>query len=318
MELPHVPVLVAEVLELLAPRPGETFVDCTAGLGGHAAHIAPRLAPGGYVVLNDLDPANLARARLAAARATEQASSPAPTIVPLQGNYAELPRRLAQTARAADLVLADLGFSSNQVDDPARGFSFSKDGPLDMRLDPTNPVTAADLIASLSEAELAELIQDFGEDRAATRIARKLVQARRTVPITTTHRLADLVRSASGSTSKEATIDPATRTFQALRIAVNDELGSLDAFLAGVVRGAAETVARTPTWLNAGARIAVISFHSLEDRAVKRAFGEVERLGLGTELTPTPLRALDSEVSVNPRSRSAKLRAIRIASPPPD
>lgn len=317
MEARHVPVLLNEVLELLSPAPGETYVDCTAGLGGHAAAIVPGLAPGGCVVLNELDPANLERAERAVRGAAEQASRPAPTIVSFQGNYAELPRRLAETARRADLVLADLGFSSNQVDDPARGFSFSKDGPLDMRMDPTNPVTAADLVGSLSEAELAELIKEFGEDRGATRIARKLVQARRAVPITTTQRLADLVRSASGSTSRETTIDPATRTFQALRIAVNDELGSLDAFLAGVLRGTAEAVAGRPTWLNAGARIAVISFHSLEDRAVKRAFGELEKRGLGKELTPTPVRASQSEVSANPRSRSAKLRVARIGNAAP-
>jgi 16S rRNA (cytosine1402-N4)-methyltransferase len=306
---------VAEVLELLAARAGEVYVDCTAGLGGHAAAMVTRVSPGGSVVLNDLDPSNLERAVRAVRSAAEQASSPAPTIVPLQGNYAELPRRLAETASAADLVLADLGFSSNQVDDAGRGFSFSKDGPLDMRLDPTNPVTAADLVASLSEAELAGLIAEFGEERGARRIARKLVQARAAVPITTTQRLAELVRSAAGPNSKDSAIDPATRTFQALRIAVNDELGSLDAFLAGVTRGAAEAVAGRPSWLKAGARVAVISFHSLEDRAVKRAFGEVQRRGLGEELTASPVRASGTEVSRNPRSRSAKLRAVRIGSP---
>lgn len=298
---------------MLSPRPGETFVDCTVGLGGHASAVVGRLAPGGCVVLNDLDGGNLERAERAVRGAAEQASSPAPTIVALRGNYAELPRRLAESGRRADLVLADLGFSSNQMDDPGRGFSFSKDGPLDMRLDPTNPVTAADLVASLPEAELAGLIRDFGEDRAASRIARKLVQARRTVPITTTQGLAELVRSVCGPSGP---IDPATRTFQALRIAVNDELGSLDAFLSGVSRGAAERAAGRTSWLAPGARVAVISFHSLEDRAVKRSFGELENRGLGTVLTPHPVGASAGEVSVNPRSRSAKLRAVRIGNAP--
>lgn len=292
------------------------YVDCTAGLGGHASAVVGRLAPGGCLVLNDLDRGNLERAERAVRAAAEQASGTAPTIVALQGNYAELPRRLAETGRRADLVLADLGFSSNQMDDPGRGFSFSKDGPLDMRLDPTNPVTAADLVASLSEAELADLIREFGEDRAATRIARKLVQARQAVPITTTQGLAELVRSVSGSAGRPGTIDPATRTFQALRIAVNDELGSLDAFLAGVSRGAAEAAAGKDSWLASGARVAVISFHSLEDRAVKRSFGELEKRGLGTVLTPHPVGASEGEVSVNPRSRSAKLRAVRIGDVP--
>ncbi len=309
----HVPVLLPEILELLAPAPGEVYVDCTVGRGGHAAAIAPRLFPGGRVVINDLDAANLEHARERVLCATEQAQSPASTVVVVRGNYAALPRALAEAQICADLVLADLGFSSSQVDDPARGFSFSKDGPLDMRLDPSSPVNAADLVASLPEAELASLIRDFGEERHATLVARKLVRARREQPITTTRQLAELVRSALGTRGDASGIHPATRTFQALRIAVNDEIGSLEAFLAGVLRGAHGAAKGSPTWLAPGARVAVISFHSLEDRPVKHAFERLVEEGVGEALTRSPVRAGEAETQSNPRARSAKLRAVRIA-----
>jgi 16S rRNA (cytosine1402-N4)-methyltransferase len=228
-------------------------------------------------------------------------------VVVMQGNYADAPRKLDQLGLSADLVLADLGFSSNQVQDAERGFSFSREGPLDMRLDPTNPVTAADLLATLPERELARLIREFGEDFQAARIARKLVEARGQGPISTTGQLAEIVRSVSGPRS--GGIDSATRTFQALRIAVNDELGSLASLLEQIRRGAQK---RGQGWLKGCARVAIIAFHSLEDRPVKQAFGALEQEGLAARLNRRPVTASDSEVAENPRARSAKLRGVRI------
>jgi 16S rRNA (cytosine1402-N4)-methyltransferase len=311
----HIPVMLAECLDALAPNPGGTYVDCTAGLGGHAAAVGGVLARtgGGTVIINDADPLNLA---LAAENVRGQ--SPGVAVHVVTGNFAELPNKLpsltpGQNLRA-DMVLADLGFASTQVDDPARGFSFSHDGPLDMRLDPTLPVSAAELVNGMSETELVSLIERFGEDRNARRIAAKLVRARAENPIQTTGQLADLVRSASPGQwrGKGGNIDPATRTFQALRMAVNDEVGSLEALLSAAVRDA-ERLAKgqEAAWLKAGARLAVLSFHSLEDRPVKQAFAAIEKLG-GIDLTNGPRVAGEEELERNPRSRSAKLRAVRL------
>lgn len=306
--LGHIPVLIEAVSAALTPAPNETFVDCTAGLGGHAAVIGATLGSGGMVILNDADPGNLTRAEAH----VRTAITPAPRIRRFHGNFADIPRRLLETDLAADLVLADLGFASSQMDDASRGLSFSRDGPLDMRFDPSSPVTAAELVASLPEAELARLIFEFGEDREARRIARKLVDSRSLAPIQTTGQLADIVRSAVGRRPGHDAIDPATRTFQALRIAVNDELGSLGALLAAIERGASDLAAEKKSWLRPGARVAIITFHSLEDRPVKRAFAGLVRSGLATHATPKPVEATDAELSRNPRSRSAKLRALRL------
>jgi 16S rRNA (cytosine1402-N4)-methyltransferase len=298
-------------LATLAPKPGEIYADCTAGLGGHAAAIAQELAPGGTVMLNDADASNLERAE-ARVRST-LASDAGVTIRTLHGNFADLPRRLTELGLAADLVLADLGFSSNQVADAARGFSFSRDGPLDMRLNQSARLSAADLVAGASEGELASMLREYGEEPAATRIAKKVVRARAQSPITTTGRLAEIVREVVGP--MRGGIDPATRTFQALRIAVNDELGSLEAFLAGLREGAARAArgGAGSSWLRPGARVAVISFHSLEDRPIKRAFGELVKEEVAVDLTTEVVRPEKEEVDSNPRARSAKLRAIRIA-----
>lgn len=304
----HIPVLPDEVLALLDPQPGQVYADCTAGLGGHAALIAPRLAPHGTVILNDVDPANLTRAEAAV-----RAAAPSITIKTFLGNFAELPSRLDEASLTADLVLADLGFSSSQMDDPARGLSFLRDGPLDMRLDPSLPISAADLVASLTERELTDLIVEFGEEPsgAARRIARKLVQARVLAPISTTGRFAEVVRSALPP-QRGPGIDPATKTFQALRIAVNDELGGLDTLLHRVRAAAPSRGDRS--WLAPGARVGVIAFHSLEDRPVKRVFGELVESSRASEVGGGVVRPSEDEIARNPRSRSAKLRVIRIES----
>lgn len=300
----HTPVLLEETLSLLDPQPGEMAVDCTVGLGGHAEAIAARLGPSGTLVLNDLDEGNLASAADRLSRLLDK-----PRLIQLQGNFAEIPRKLIEQGLRADVVLADLGFASPQVDDPARGFSFMREGPLDMRLDPAAPISAASLVNELSERELATIIRGYGEERQALRIARKLVAARAEAPISTTTRLASLIHEAVGPRRPQDRIDPATRTFQALRIAVNDEIGSLERLLDAVRRAAA---APANAWLAPGARIGVISFHSLEDRPVKNAFRDLVDSGLARALTRKPVVAGDAECAANPRARSAKLRAIQL------
>ncbi|MBS0196889.1 MAG: 16S rRNA (cytosine(1402)-N(4))-methyltransferase RsmH [Planctomycetes bacterium] len=300
----HIPVLAEESLRLLAIRPGSVYVDCTAGLGGHAAAAAVLLGPTGTVVLNDLDPSNLE-----VAQRNVQERCPGVRVVSFRGNFADAPRRMAETGLKADSLLADLGFASPHVDNPERGFSFMHDGPLDMRMDPSGPLTAADLVASLSERDLAKLIAEFGEDRAAGRIARKIVQERTRGPIKTTARLAEIVRSAAAASGSG--IDPATKTFQALRIAVNDEIGSLAALLAAIVADGKRLLRGVAgDFLNPGATIGFIAFHSLEDRPVKRAFAELIAAG-AADVSDGHVAADEQGVSMNPRARSAKLRVIR-------
>lgn len=268
--------------------------------------IAANVAPGGRVVLNDVDPGNL---EAAAARVREVA--PGVEVMTIRGNFAELPHHLRGMGVRADLVLADLGFSSNQMENAERGLSFMRDGPLDMRLDPTLPTTAADLVASLPEVELARLIAEYGEDKHARRIAARIVRARGEGPITTTGRLAEVVRSANGGVGGGG-IDPATRTFQALRIAVNDELGCLEALMAHVEAEARAMAEGNPGgWLTRGGRVAVITFHSLEDRVVKASFERCEGLGC-TDVLGGAAEASEGERGSNPRSRSAKVRCVEM------
>ena len=308
----HVPVLPDSVLKHLAPSPGEVFVDATAGLGGHAAMVAEAIGPGGTVVLNDLDASNLDRA----GERVEAAGSGAVRVVKIRGNFADLPDELESRGLVADMILADLGFASTQVDDPARGLSFRFEGPLDMRLNPDGAVTAAEIVNESDERELADLIYEFGEERESRRIARKIVEARRSGPIQTTSRLAEIVRSAARPRHAGGSrIDPATRTFQALRIAVNDELGSLRRLLN---RFASDAVQPEPgCWVRPGSRAVWISFHSLEDRAVKQALADLRARGAADLLTRKPDVAGDDERMRNPRARSAKLRAVRIVKKPP-
>ena len=293
----HTPVLPDATLALLDPKPGEFAVDATLGRGGHAALILPRLAPGGTLLGLDTDPVNAA----AAHRHLEpRAAAHGVRLLVEQANFAALPAVLrGHGLPPADVLLADLGFASNQMDDPARGFSFRGDGPLDMRLDPSRGTPASRLVATLPERDLADLIYQLGEERLSRRIARRIVETRAASPITTTAELAELVRRCYPPKARHGRIDPATRTFMALRIAVNGELDALDALLR-----------QLPETLAPGGRAGIVSFHSLEDRRVKHAFLAMAQNGGFTRLTRKPLTADDAEVAQNPRSRSAKLRGL--------
>jgi 16S rRNA (cytosine1402-N4)-methyltransferase len=307
-EQAHIPVLMDEVMRFLSPQPGEVAVDCTTGLGGHSTALAKAVGQDGTVVGFDLDAGNLASA--APRTASRGAAGAGARFIPIHGSFVEASHQLNRLGLRADMVLADLGFSSNQMDDPKRGFSFGEDGPLDMRLDRSGGVTAADLVNESSEVELAEMIFRLGEDPYSRKIARKLVQSRLNQPIRTTAELARLVTEAYGPRAHSSRMHPATRTFMALRIAVNDELGALRGLLEQVSRGAEQ--AGLGGWLNAGARVAIISFHSLEDRLVKQVFADLASRGLATVLTRKPVGPSELEVRNNPRSRSAKLRVARI------
>jgi 16S rRNA (cytosine1402-N4)-methyltransferase len=290
----HVPVLLAEVVAGLTPRGGGRYVDGTVGGGGHAAAILERSAPDGRLLGIDADPAALAAAGTQLAQFGERAEL-------AHGNFREIGRLARERGFApADGILLDLGVSSHQLDTPERGFSFAADAPLDMRLDPTGDETAADLVNELPEGELADLIYRYGEERGSRRVARFIAEARRKRPIATTGELAELVARALGG--RHGKIHPATRTFQALRIAVNRELESLEAALPQ----AAELLAP-------GGRLAVISFHSLEDRIVKLFFRAESGYGGAGQgrlaiITKKPIEATEQESRANPRARSAKLR----------
>lgn len=296
----HEPVLLEQVVTLLSPEPGDVILDCTLGRGGHAVALG-QAAERTTVVGVDLDETNrdFAASRLSEAGLTHHTA---------QGNFVRAPELLQQVGLAADIVLADLGFASNQVDDPARGLSFRHDGPLDMRLDPAGPITAASLLASLPERDLAELIARHGEEPLAARIAQKVAQERVQRPIHTTGQLADLVREAYGVRARTSRQHPATRTFQALRIAVNDELAALQTLLDRLTR-ALQT--DDTSWLRPGARIGIIAFHSLEDRPVKQCFTKLVRRGLASDVSAGAVRTGQEEQDRNPRSRSARLRVIR-------
>jgi 16S rRNA (cytosine1402-N4)-methyltransferase len=292
----HEPVLLAETLEHLNPQPGKTMVDCTLGRGGHAAALAGRLGPAGLLLVLDADPRNLdfARQRLAA---LPPGASPVRYFL---ANFAELPDVIAAAGCGpVDGILADLGISTNQLFDEGYGMSFAQPMPLDMRIDPRTPVSAADIVNKWREDDLANVLYQLAQERYSRRIARKIVEARRDSPITTTDRLAGLVRSAIPSRGgAPERIDPATRTFLALRMVVNRELENLQSLLR-----------LAPQHLKRGGRLAVISFQSTEDRLVKQAFRSAEQTGLLKVLTKKPLSPADDELARNPRSRSAKLRA---------
>jgi len=282
----HVSVLAEEVVHWLAPQPGMVLVDGTLGGGGHARLLAAAVGPTGKVIGIDRDPASIDVAQQELRRLPVRLA---------QANFCDLPEVLEQLEISqVDGVLLDLGLSSDQLADRSRGFSFSADGPLDLRFNPLAGEPARRLINRLSVEHLMQLISAYGEERYSRRIAQAVVARRRERPIETSAELAELIRRAVPNPPGGHRIDPATRTFQALRIAVNDELKSLEIALR-----------RIPDCLRSGGRMAVISFHSLEDRRVKEAFLADLRLKV---LTRRPLRPGDKEVAENPRSRSAKLR----------
>ncbi|HEX9285762.1 MAG TPA: 16S rRNA (cytosine(1402)-N(4))-methyltransferase RsmH [Thermoanaerobaculia bacterium] len=297
---PHTPVLVREVVELLAPERGGFFVDATAGAGGHARALL-EAGPEVRLLALDRDPDALAVARQRLAPFGDRVGF-------AQANFGDLASEL-EGFPTPEAILADLGLSSMQLEEPSRGFSFRRDGPLDMRMSRSGR-SAADVVASASAEELSRIFFEYGEERMANKIARAILEERSRGPITTTRQLSRIVARVKGDREK---IDPATRVFQALRIEVNEELQSLSRFLAAAVER-----------LNAGGRLAIISYHSLEDRMVKDAFRKESGVCLcppklpvcvcGARrallvLTRRPIRPKDSEVRRNPRSRSARLRA---------
>ena len=285
----HVPILPEMILEYLAPQPGQIFVDGTLGGGGHAELIARRVTPDGLVIGVDRDPAALDRSQRRLAGLPVRYA---------QASFCDLPEVLEQLGvPCVDGVLLDLGLSSDQLADDTRGFSFSLDGPLDLRFDVTEGKPASQLVNRLSETHLADLIWNYGEDRNSRIIARAICAQRRSSPIETSGELAELVRRAVPPARRPKKIHAATQTFQALRIAVNDELRTLEIALQ-----------RIPALLRSGGRLAILSFHSLEDRRVKETFRDDERL---ENLTKKPIEADDAELRINPRARSARLRVAR-------
>ena len=286
----HRPVLLREVVDLLALREGLVVVDGTVGAGGHARAIVPHIGPTGILVGLDRDSEILELARAALAEAT---AAGGPKISLHHCAHSRMHEALASIGQSrCDRVLLDLGVSSLQLDRPGRGFSFMADGPLDMRMDKSEPTTAADWLAVVGERELADVIYELGEERHSRRIARAIVEARRRAPITRTEQLAELVRAALPAPARHGRIHPATRTFQAIRMKLNDELGEL-------VRG----LEAAHACLRPGGRLCVITFHSLEDRIVKhwlRAHCDV--------VTKKPVVGMPDEIEDNPRARSAKLR----------
>ena len=293
----HVPVLLKEAIDFLAVRRGGTYIDATVGLGGHSYEIARRLGAPGHLIGLDKDPAALeiARKRLVGRSSSVVGEQPDwPTVTLLHRSFAEVAK--GQRPATIDGLLADIGVSSLQLDNAARGFSFQAEGPLDMRMDPHSERTAEQVVNHLDERQLADVIYEFGEERRSRRIARAICRSR---PIRSTAHLADVISAAARPMNQaERRIHPATKTFQALRIFVNRELEDLQALLKAA-----------PRILKPGGRVVVISFHSLEDRIVKDAFREGTREGYFSVLTKKPVTATELESDRNPRARSAKLRA---------
>lgn len=292
----HVPVLLKEAIDFLAVKRGGTYLDATVGLGGHSYEIARRLGAPGHLIGFDKDAAALERARAvlfdAGSFESGRRDAGATQITLIHASFAEVGLRVAPAS--LDGMMADLGVSSLQLNDPARGFSFQAEGALDMRMNPMSGETAEQVVNHIDERELADVIYEFGEERRSRRIARAIVRSR---PIRTTKQLVEVI-SAAARSMKHERIHPATRTFQALRIFVNRELDDLKALLEAA-----------PGVLKPGGRLVVISFHSLEDRIVKDALREGAQRGWYRLLTKKPVTAGAEEIEHNPRSRSAKMRA---------
>jgi 16S rRNA (cytosine1402-N4)-methyltransferase len=288
----HVSVLLKETIDLLGVRPGGSYADCTLGLAGHAAAIAKLLGPKGRLIGFDRDPEALALAREHLDAVCAELGSQAPKVTLVNEAFSSIARHVEPAS--LDGLTADFGVSSLQLDEARRGFSFQANGPLDMRMDTRSGPTAEQVVNEASERELADLIYEYGEERRSRRIARAIVRGR---PVTTTGQLARIVASAAPPMKQER-IHPATRTFQALRIYVNRELDEIKALLEAA-----------PKLLKPSGRLAVISFHSLEDRIVKDSLREGAHQGIWEVLTRKPVTADEEEIDRNPRARSAKLRA---------
>ena len=294
----HRPIMVAEILEVLALQPGEHVVDCTLGFGGHTRELLARIVPGGRVIGLDVDPVEHPKttARLRAAGWGED------VFTAVRSNFAGLPRVLAELGLdGVDAALADLGVSSMQLDDPARGFTFKTDGPLDLRLNPSRPPSAADWLARVSAANLASALTENSDEPHAEVLARELTARGSKTPFTRTRQLAEAIRAIlrrhKPCHDPETDDDCVRRVFQAVRIAVNDEFGALDLFLR-----------QLPACLKPGGRVAILAFHSGEDRRVKHAFREGVRTGIYSAANDEIVRAGPEERRANPRSSSAKLR----------
>ena len=284
----HRPVLLREVLEGLSLKPGAVVLDATVGLGGHAEGMLRVMGPSGRLIGMDRDGEALALAK-------KRLSDFGDKVTFIHRNFGELGTALDQAGwRELDAALFDLGLSSMQLDKAERGFSFSREGPLDMRMDPDQEITAAHLVNHLSPRELEDFIRNYGEERWAGRVARVIVRSR---PFSSTLQLAEAIRGAVPAGARHGRIDPATRTFQAVRMAVNREQEELSS-------GLPQAIQR----LKSGGRIAVLSYHSLEDRIVKNCFRTLARAGVLKRITRKPLRPSEAEVAENPRSRSAILR----------
>ncbi|MBU1913227.1 MAG: 16S rRNA (cytosine(1402)-N(4))-methyltransferase RsmH [Candidatus Omnitrophica bacterium] len=289
----HNPVLSSEVIDFLNPAPGQTIVDATIGGAGHSEQILQRIIPGGMLIGIDRDEETL---RLASER-----------LRPFEGSFKLINKNFKYLkeilkdlgVNKANGIIFDLGISSIQMEAWQRGFSIKNDGPLDMRMDRSQTLTAKDLINRLRETELSDIIRDFGEERFHRRIAKRIVEERRHKEISTTAELSDVILRSLPYSHNKYKIHPATRTFQAIRIKVNDELGSIQ-----------EALNALPETLEKGGRCCIISFHSLEDRIAKNTFKEFKARGLFNILTKKPVAAKEVEVISNPRSRSAKLRAV--------
>jgi 16S rRNA (cytosine1402-N4)-methyltransferase len=292
----HVSVLLQPAIEFLAVRRGGTYIDSTLGLAGHAWEIAKHIGAEGHLIGFDKDPAALERARERLTKPPAELASDWPKVELVHASFADIARHVA--AASADGLLADLGVSSMQLENAERGFSFQAEGPLDMRMDTQSGLTAEQVVNRFDERELADAIYEFGEERRSRRIARAIVRAR---PIHTTAQLAGVISAAARPMNQaERRIHPATKTFQALRILVNQELDDLRTLLS---KDAA------PQVLKSGGRLVIISFHSLEDRIVKDALRDGARDGVYRVLTKKPAIADEEEIDRNSRSRSAKMRA---------
>jgi len=308
MDFEHVPVLLDEIIEILDPKPGEVFVDCTLGGGGHSKAIAARIIPGGRLIGIDQDTNALKAAR-------DNLKKFIANIDFIHSNYEKLNDIISTySPQGIDGILFDIGVSSHQLDEKERGFSYMQDAPLDMRMDRTSAFSAWDLVNNYSEEELTKIIRDYGEENWAKRIAKFIAEARKTKTIDTTGELVDIIKKAIPAGARKEGPHPAKRTFQAIRIAVNRELEVLE-----------NTLDTALKWLKKGGRIGVISFHSLEDRIVKDKFKywaqdcicppelpicQCDKKALVKILTRKPVTAGKEELKKNPRARSAKFRAV--------